>query len=99
MKIGTRRKMEDGIMKKIFYIAASLLVLAACTRETDIEAPAGVFSIFARTETSTETKTIVEGDIHVYWEPGDEILRRKVRKVYDRHHGIFSISFLHRNAG
>ena len=65
--------MEDGIMKKIFYIAASLLVLAACTRETDIEVPAVDMTITARTETSADTRTVVEGETHVYWEPGDEI--------------------------
>ena len=60
-------------MKKIFYIAVSLLALAACTRETDIEVPAGNMTITARTETSVESRTIVEGETHVYWEPGDEI--------------------------
>lgn len=60
-------------MKKSLYIAASLLVLAACTRETDIEVPAGDMTITARTETSADTRTVVEGETHVYWEPGDAI--------------------------
>ena len=65
--------MEDGIMKKSLYITAALLTLAACSREMNIDTPAGDMTITARTETSAETKTIVEGQTHVYWEPGDEI--------------------------
>ena len=66
--------MEDWIMKKSFILfAASLLALAACTRETDIEVPAVDMTITARTETSADTRTVVEGETHVYWEPGDEI--------------------------
>lgn len=72
MKTGIKT-MEDGIMKKSLYIAASLLVLAACTRETDIDVPAGDMTITAKTETSADTRTVVEGETHVYWEPGDEI--------------------------
>ena len=72
MKIGTKT-MEDGIMKKSLFIAAALLTLAACTREMNIDTPAGDMTITARTETSADTRTIVEGQTHVYWEPGDEI--------------------------
>ena len=72
MKIGIKM-MEDGIMKKSLFIAAALLTLAACTREMNIDTAAGDMTITARTETSAETKTIVEGQTHVYWEPGDEI--------------------------
>lgn len=72
MKIGIK-DMEDGIMKKSLYIAAALLALAACTREMEVNAPVGKMTITARTETSAETKTVVEGETHVYWEPGDEI--------------------------
>ena len=60
-------------MKKSFYIAASLLMLVACTREVSIGIPNGVMTITAKTETSENTKTVVEGETHVYWEPGDEI--------------------------
>lgn len=60
-------------MKKSLFIATALLALAACTREMDVNLPAGDMTITARTETSMDTKTIVEGETHVYWEPGDEI--------------------------
>ena len=65
--------MEDWIMRKSLYIAASLFVLAACSRETVIEVPVGEMVITAKTETSASTRTVVEGETHVYWEPGDEI--------------------------
>ena len=65
--------MENGIMKKSLFFAAALLALAACTREMNVDTPTGDMIITARTETSAETKTIVEGQTHVYWEPGDEI--------------------------
>ena len=60
-------------MRKSLYIAASLFVLAACSRETVIEVPVGEMVITAKTETSASTRTVVEGETHVYWEPGDEI--------------------------
>ena len=66
--------MEDGIMKKSLFIAAALLALAACSREMDVNIPAGDMTITARTEASADTKTMVEGQTHVYWEPGDEII-------------------------
>lgn len=65
--------MEDGIMKKILFFAATLLTLVACTREIDVKTPAGNMTITARTETSADTRTVVEGETHVYWEPGDAI--------------------------
>ena len=67
------KTMEDGIMKKTLCIAASLLALAACTREVNIEDPANEVTLIARTETSAESRTVVEGETHVYWEPEDEI--------------------------
>ena len=60
-------------MKKSLFIATALLALAACTREMDVDTPAGKMTITARTETSADTRTVVEGETHVYWEPGDEI--------------------------
>lgn len=60
-------------MKKSLYIAAALLTLAACSRVMNIDTPAGDMIITARTETSADTRTVVEGETHVYWEPGDEI--------------------------
>ena len=72
MKIGIKT-MEDGIMKKSLFFAAALLALVACTREMNVDTPAGKMTITARTETSADTRTVVEGETHVYWEPGDEI--------------------------
>lgn len=60
-------------MKKSLFIAAALLSLVACTREVDIEVPTNNVTLIARTETSADTKTVVEGETHVFWEPGDEI--------------------------
>ena len=60
-------------MKKSLFFAAALLSLAACTREMDVKTPVGEMTITARTETSADTRTVVEGQTHVYWEPGDEI--------------------------
>ena len=60
-------------MKKSLFFAASLLTLAACSREMDVIIPTGDMTITARTETSADTRTVVEGSTHVYWEPGDEI--------------------------
>ena len=65
--------MEEVIMKKSLFFAAALLTLVACTREIDVNTPTGNITITARTETSADTKTVVEGQTHVYWEPGDEI--------------------------
>lgn len=72
MKTGTNR-MEDGIMKKSLVFAVALFTLAACTWESSIDTPAGNMIVTARTETSAITRTIIEGETHVYWEPGDEI--------------------------
>ena len=72
MKIGIKT-MEDWIMRKNLFFAAAVLTLAACTREMDVKTPVGEMTITARTETSADTRTVVEGQTHVYWEPGDEI--------------------------
>ena len=60
-------------MKKTMLFAAALLVLASCTREVNFETPDGGVTLTARTEGSAASRTIVEGDTHVYWEPGDAI--------------------------
>ena len=72
MRIGIKT-IENGIMKKSLFFAAALLAMAACTRELDVNTPVGDMTITARTETSADTRTVVEGQTHVYWEPGDEI--------------------------
>ena len=61
-------------MKKSFILfAASLLALAGCSRNQEIDVPDANLSLFARTESPADTKTVVESGVHVYWEPGDEI--------------------------
>ena len=79
MTIGIKMR-EEGIMKKRLYIAASLFALAACSREFNFDAPSSELTFFARTETSAGTRTVVEGETHVYWEPGDEIKVFQERK-------------------
>ena len=65
--------MEDRIMKKSFILFTAALSLLACTRIQELEIPNDNLSIFAKTESPTESKTVVESGIHVFWEPGDEI--------------------------
>ena len=61
-------------MKKSFILlATTLLALASCTRNQEIEIPEANLSLFARTESPADTKTVVESGTHVFWEPGDEI--------------------------
>ncbi len=61
-------------MKKSFYIiTAAALTLVACSRNQEVDVPDANLSIFARTESPADTKTVVESGVHVYWEPGDEI--------------------------
>jgi len=59
-------------MKKSLLFAAALLALASCTREATVEVPGGDLTLIARME-GPATKTIVEGETHVWWEPGDAI--------------------------
>lgn len=73
MKIGIKT-IEDRIMKKSFiFFAASLLALAGCSRNQEIDIQENGLSLFAKTESPADTKTVVESGVHVYWEPGDEI--------------------------
>ena len=61
-------------MKKYLFIGLSaFLGFFSCTRNQEIEIPESNLSIIARSETPTDSKTVVEGKTHVYWEPGDEI--------------------------
>ena len=59
--------------KYLIFGLAALLSLAACTQEREIDIPGADMSLIARTESPAGTKTIVQGETHVYWEPGDEI--------------------------
>lgn len=62
-------------MKKSIFLAAAILSLVSCTRteEVDIVSPSGTLTLIARTETSKDTRTIVDSETFVFWEPGDEI--------------------------
>ena len=65
--------MEDWIMKKSLFIVAVYVALTACTRSQEMDVPEGDMTLVARTEMPAETKTVVEGETHVYWEPDDAI--------------------------
>lgn len=66
--------MEDEIMKKSLFIGlVAILGLIGCSRNQEIDVPDANLSLFARTESQAESRTVVESGIHVYWEPGDEI--------------------------
>ncbi len=61
-------------MRKILFIGlVAVLGLISCSRNQEIDVPDANLSIFAKTESPAETKTLVESGVHVYWEPGDEI--------------------------
>ena len=73
MKTGTKMK-EDGIMKTRLFISIVIVWgLIGCTRNQEIDIPDANLSLFARTESPADTKTVVEEGVHVFWEPGDEI--------------------------
>lgn len=61
-------------MKKSLFLVAALFALAACTRSQEIDVPEANLSLFAKTESAADSRTVVEGGTHVYWEPGDEIM-------------------------
>ena len=66
--------MEETIMRKSLFIGlVAILSLFGCSRNQEIDVPDANFSIFARTESPADTKTVVESGVHVFWEPGDEI--------------------------
>ena len=73
MKTGTKMK-EDGIMKTRLFISIVIVWgLIGCTGNQEIDIPDANLSLFARTESPADTKTVVEEGVHVFWEPGDEI--------------------------
>ncbi len=66
--------MEETIMRKSLFIGlVAILGLIGCSRNQEIDIPDANLSIFARTESPADTKTVVESGVHVFWEPGDEI--------------------------
>ncbi len=66
--------MEETIMRKSLFIGlVAIFGLIGCSRNQEIDVPDANLSLFARTESPAESRTIVESGVHVYWEPGDEI--------------------------
>jgi Bacterial surface proteins containing Ig-like domains len=59
--------------KSLFIGLVAVLSLFGCSRNQEIDVPDANLSIFAKTESPADTKTVVESGVHVYWEPGDEI--------------------------
>ena len=59
--------------KSLFIGLVAILGLIGCSRNQEIDVPDANLSLFARTESPAESRTIVESGVHVYWEPGDEI--------------------------
>ena len=59
--------------KSIYIITSAALSLVACSRNQEIDVPDANLSLFARTESPAESRTVVESGVHVFWEPGDEI--------------------------
>ena len=59
--------------KRLFFGLVAILGLIGCSRNQEIDVPDANLSLFARTESPAETKTVVESGVHVFWEPGDEI--------------------------
>ena len=60
--------------KSLFFGIIAILCIIGCSRKQEIDVLDSNLSIFARTESPAETKTVVESGVHVYWEPGDEIV-------------------------
>ncbi len=59
--------------KSLFIGLVAILSLFGCSRNQEVDVPDANLSLFARTESPADTKTVVESGVHVYWEPGDEI--------------------------
>lgn len=72
MKTGTSVR-EGSMMKKTLFLVAALVSLAACTSRLETDIPEANMTLIAKTESPADTRTVVEGETHVYWEPGDEI--------------------------
>ncbi len=59
--------------KSLFFGLVAILGLIGCSRNQEINVPDANLSLFARTESPAESRTVVESGVHVYWEPGDDI--------------------------
>ena len=59
--------------KSLFIGLVAALGLIGCSRNQEIDIPDANLSLFAKTESPAESRTVVESGVHVYWEPGDEI--------------------------
>ena len=59
--------------KSVFIGLVAVLGLIGCSRNQEIDIPDANLSLFARTESPAESRTVVESGTLVFWEPGDEI--------------------------
>ena len=59
--------------RSLFFGLIAILGLVGCSRNQEIDIPDANLSLYARTESPAETKTIVEEGVYVFWEPGEEI--------------------------
>ena len=59
--------------KSVFIGLVAILGLIGCTRNQEIDIQENGLTLLARTESTADTKTVVEEGVHVFWEPGDEI--------------------------
>ena len=59
--------------KSLFIGLIAIPGIIGCTQKQEIDTQENGLSLFARTESPAETKTVVEEGVHVFWEPGDEI--------------------------
>ena len=60
--------------KRLLIGFAALLAVAACSRKEEMDTPEANMTLIAKTESSVDSRTVVAGETHVYWEPGDYIM-------------------------
>ena len=73
MKTGHKRVEDYNMKNNIVFLFGLAILFAGCSFNQEIELPDPSLTISARTETQADTKTVVEDETKVYWEPGDEI--------------------------
>ena len=60
-------------MKKCLFLIATAVSLVACALKQEADVTDNRLTFVAKTESSADTRTVVEDETHVFWEPGDEI--------------------------
>lgn len=74
MRTGTNGTEDLQMKRKALYVlVVAAISLAACSEHQEIDVPFADLVLTARTEGSNESKTVVDSETHVYWEPGDKI--------------------------